>query len=172
MIRNQKKKEFFMHNLISIERLKKKIRIFLAFLPFIVWGCSSNNDASIVDFLNSIDYSIYSDLTIRKRNGAHIIQYENQLYIITHSFNRGYVFNKEIDIELKSKIIKAIEDIDDIFVQAISVDSIGNICVALSRERKCTDYFYKPANLMYDSLYAEKYSAFDSEWYMDRVCSE
>ncbi|MBR5373788.1 MAG: hypothetical protein IK131_03835 [Paludibacteraceae bacterium] len=161
-----------MHNLISIERLKKKIRIFLAFLPFIVWGCSSNNDASIVDFLNSIDYSIYSDLTIRKRNGAHIIQYKNQLYIITHSFNRGYVFNKEIDIELKNKIIKAIEDIDDIFVQAISVDSIGNIRVALSRERKCTDYFYKPANLMYDSLYAEKYSAFDSEWYMDRICSE
>ena|GEM_PF-3591275 len=145
---------------------------FIFFFLFSFSGCSFNNLDDRIQMINNLDYDAFKNLTIRRRNGIYIVQSDNKLYFVKRQFHHD-IYTEEIPhTDMQKNIGKALDLFEKMNVQAVSVDSLNNIFVALSVERKCTHFLYRPSNRMLDSIFAQKYKKYNSEWYFDKVCSE
>lgn len=153
--------------------MKQKLTSVFIILIFMCSGCSFNNNLDDrIKKLNSVDYNVFKDLTIRKRNGVFIVQNHNKLYFVKRQFHND-IYTKDIPHkDMQITISAALDVFEGMNVQAVSVDSLNNIIVAFSVEKKCTHFIYRPSNKMTDSIFAMKYKKYDSEWYYDIVCSE
>lgn len=182
--------------------MKQKLILHFFVLFFILSGCISNNNLEKperkqlkqseersrisnnnleerIKGLNAVDYSAFKNLSVTRRKGVYVVVHNRKVYFVKRYLSQDE-YTREVpsaDLEVPSADLQraignALDTFENMPVQAVSVDSLDNIEVVLSVERNCTHFLYKPSNSETDSLCAQKYEKYDSEWYFEKVCSE
>ncbi|MDF7820191.1 hypothetical protein P1X15_21405 [Runella sp. MFBS21] len=161
--------------------MKRSINIIALFIfIFIFFDCKNKNDDIKLKFdsISKLDFSIYNDMQITKRNDTYFIEINSQSYKIKKNFlNKNISFldrngEKNIPKELKAKIEKLLSFYDSIEVLLFRVDKVGNVYFSIPWHDRCTYYFLRLAKgHTLDSINKKKYSVYDGSWYFDKECS-
>lgn len=105
--------------------MKQKLTSVFIILIFMCSGCSFNNNLDDrIKKLNSVDYNVFKDLTIRKRNGVFIVQNHNKLYFVKRQFHNE-IYTKDIPHkDMQITISAALDVFEGMNIQAVSVDTL------------------------------------------------
>ena len=159
--------------------MKKFINIIALFVLFF-FDCRNKNADIKLKFnsISKLDFTLYNDVQIIKRNDIYFVEINNQSYKIKKSFlsksinivNRDG--KKNMSKELKAKIEKLLSFYDSIEVLSFRVDKVENVYLSIPWHDRCTYYFLRLAkgNTL-DSINKKNYSVFDGSWYFDKECS-
>ncbi|PLK42065.1 hypothetical protein [Emticicia sp. TH156] len=158
----------------------KRIINLIALSVFIFFSCRNKNADIKLKFnpISKLDFALYKDVQITKRNDVYFIEMNSQSYKIKRSFlggNLNFVGSngtKKMSKEVETKIEKLIALYDNIDVLSFRVDKVGNVYLSIPWHDRCTYYFLKlmKTNSL-DDINKKSYKVYDENWYLDKECS-
>lgn len=148
-------------------------------------NCTNNKDINEkLNYLKNVNYSEFQNTSIVTRGAYDFVTYQNKEYKIKRNVltkniksiqdtETGNSTKLTLSDNDRKKIENLLRDFDKLKVQSLSVDENSNVFLLIPWYEKCTYSFLRlmpPTTLKH--FYAESYSHYSANWYVDKRCSE